>query len=199
MALDGNIIAMAKAGNPATINYAMFCASFSMVSLFYLFPASINNDWSFHPIIMVVLDLLNMLFFLTNGLSLAARLECHSCSNHVRFPPPSCFGLVWFGLVCLLACLLALTSHFRNISCVMRSPMDLFFIKPNGVVKHKPLLLSFGSVGSDIPFPSSCLRLLLRNSMVVLLSICVIVLLVVTISHPQPLYVLEWPRCNSLK
>lgn len=85
MALDGNIIAEAYAGNPATINYAMFCAAFSMVSLFYLFPASINTDWSFHPIIMIVVDVLNAIFFLTCGIALAARLECHSCSNQVRF------------------------------------------------------------------------------------------------------------------
>lgn len=83
MALDGNIIAMTNAGNPATVNYAMFSAAFSMVSLFYLFPASWNLDWSIHPILMVILDILNAIWFLTSGIALAARLECHSCSNRV--------------------------------------------------------------------------------------------------------------------
>ncbi|KAF7121964.1 hypothetical protein CNMCM5793_009518 [Aspergillus hiratsukae] len=81
MALIGNIIAMAFAGNPATVNYAMFVSAFSMVSLFYLIPASINTSWAIHPIIMVVLDVLNNIFFLTSGIALAARLECHDCSN----------------------------------------------------------------------------------------------------------------------
>ncbi|GIJ82976.1 hypothetical protein Asppvi_001493 [Aspergillus pseudoviridinutans] len=81
MALIGNIIAMAFAGNPATINYSMFTATFSIVSLFYLVPASINMNWAIHPIIMITLDVLNNIFFLTAGIALAAKLECHSCSN----------------------------------------------------------------------------------------------------------------------
>lgn len=83
MALIGNIIAMAFAGNPATINYSMFTATFSIISLFYLVPASINLKWAIHPIIMIVLDVLNNIFFLTCAIALAARLECHSCSNDV--------------------------------------------------------------------------------------------------------------------
>ncbi|KAL1968183.1 hypothetical protein VTN77DRAFT_2018 [Rasamsonia byssochlamydoides] len=82
MALDGNIIAQAFAGNPATINYAMFCAAFSMVSLFYLFPATWSNTLAGHPIIMIIVDLLNSIFFLTSGIALAARLKAHDCSNH---------------------------------------------------------------------------------------------------------------------
>ncbi|KAL4737715.1 marvel domain-containing protein [Aspergillus similis] len=81
MALVGNMIAQSFAGNPATINYTMFVAAFSMFTLFYLFPASWNTDWAIHPIILVILDTLNMIFFLTCAIALAARLECHSCSN----------------------------------------------------------------------------------------------------------------------
>ncbi|KAL4784908.1 marvel domain-containing protein [Aspergillus varians] len=81
MALVGNIIAEAIAGNPATINYTMFVAAFSMFTLFYLVPASFNPDWAIHPIILVTLDTLNMIFFLTSAIALAARLECHSCTN----------------------------------------------------------------------------------------------------------------------
>jgi hypothetical protein len=84
MALIGNMIAQSFAGNPATINYTMFVAAFSMFTLFYLFPASWNIDWAIHPIILVTLDTLNMIFFLTSAIALAARLECHSCSNQVR-------------------------------------------------------------------------------------------------------------------
>ncbi|RJE22679.1 Non-classical export protein [Aspergillus sclerotialis] len=81
MALTGNIIAQAFAGNPATVNYAMFAAAFSIASLFYLAPASFKVDWSGHPIIMIVLDTLNAIWFLTSGIALAARLHCRDCSD----------------------------------------------------------------------------------------------------------------------
>ena len=88
MALIGNMINQAFAGNPATVNYAMFTSAFSMFTLFYLVPASFNTDWSGHPIILIVLDTLNAIFFLTSGIALAARLECHDCSNDVRPQTP---------------------------------------------------------------------------------------------------------------
>ncbi|KAL3476855.1 membrane-associating domain-containing protein [Aspergillus californicus] len=81
MALIGNLIAEAISGNPATINYVMFVSAFSMFTLLYLVPASISPDWALHPILPIVLDTLNMIFFLTSAIALAARLECHSCSN----------------------------------------------------------------------------------------------------------------------
>ncbi|KAE8381453.1 marvel domain-containing protein [Aspergillus bertholletiae] len=83
MALIGNMIAGSFSGNPATVNYAMFCSAFSMFSLFYLVPASYNLDWAIHPIFMIVLDALNAIFFLSSGIALAARLEAHSCSNNL--------------------------------------------------------------------------------------------------------------------
>jgi hypothetical protein len=78
------MIADSFAGNPATVNYTMFVSAFSMFTLFYLFPASINADWAIHPIIMIIIDTLNAIFFFTAGIALAAKLECHSCSNEVR-------------------------------------------------------------------------------------------------------------------
>ncbi|KAL2006914.1 hypothetical protein VTN00DRAFT_9582 [Thermoascus crustaceus] len=81
MALIGNIIAQAFAGNPASVNYIMFVSAFSMVSLFYLFPASWSETLRGHPIIMFIVDMLNAIFFLVGGIVLAARLEAHSCSN----------------------------------------------------------------------------------------------------------------------
>lgn len=81
MALVGNIIADAKAGNPPIINYTMFAAVFAMLSLFYLIPATLNESFQFHPFLMVGLDLLNTLFFFCGGVALAAYLGVHSCSN----------------------------------------------------------------------------------------------------------------------
>lgn len=81
MSLIGNMIAEAFAGNPSSVNYTMFLAAFSMLSLFYLVPASFNSDWAIHPIIMIVVDALNCVFFFCAAIALAAKLECHSCSN----------------------------------------------------------------------------------------------------------------------
>jgi hypothetical protein len=82
MSLIGNMIAEAFSGNPATVNYSMFCAAFSMFTLLYTIPASFNADWAIHPIIMIVTDALNCVFFFCAAIALAAKLECHSCSNH---------------------------------------------------------------------------------------------------------------------
>lgn len=93
MALVGNIIASAFSGNPATINYAMFCSAFSMFTLFYLVPASFNSDWAFHPILMVVVDALNCVFFFAAAIALAAKLTVHSCHNQVCYPVPLVLGM----------------------------------------------------------------------------------------------------------
>jgi hypothetical protein len=87
MALIGNIIAGAFAGNPSSINYTMFVSAFSMFTLFYLVPASFNLDWAIHPIIMIVVDGLNCVFFFCAAIALAAKLTVHSCSNRVCYVP----------------------------------------------------------------------------------------------------------------
>ena len=82
MGLIGNIIAIAFAGNPATINYSMFTATFGLLSLFYLIPATVKE--SFHiPIVTIVLDGLNTIFFFCAAVALAAKLGAHSCNNTV--------------------------------------------------------------------------------------------------------------------
>lgn len=83
MALIGNMIAESFSGNPATVNYSIYASVFSMLTLFYLIPASFNIDWSGHPIIMIILDALNCIFFFCAAIALAAKLECHSCNNEV--------------------------------------------------------------------------------------------------------------------
>ncbi|CAI7571155.1 hypothetical protein N7533_007150 [Penicillium manginii] len=81
MSLIGNIINEAFAGNPSSINYTMFLAAFSMLSLLYLVPATYNPDWAIHPIFVIVLDALNCVFFFCAAIALAAKLGAHSCSN----------------------------------------------------------------------------------------------------------------------
>merc|ERR1712169_72850 len=85
MALVGNMIATAFSGNPSSVNYTIFVSVFSMLSLFYLIPTALKPDFSFHPLLAVVLDLLNTLFFFCAAVALAAFLGVHSCrrSNHI--------------------------------------------------------------------------------------------------------------------
>ncbi|KAL8720287.1 MAG: hypothetical protein Q9225_002825 [Loekoesia sp. 1 TL-2023] len=80
MALIGNVIADAFAGNPSIINYVIFVSVFAMLSLFYLIAAAIMDGFAI-PLAMVVLDALNTLLFLVGGIALAAYLGVHSCGN----------------------------------------------------------------------------------------------------------------------
>ncbi|MCJ1250730.1 hypothetical protein MMC30_007958 [Trapelia coarctata] len=81
MALVGSMIADAIAGNPAVVNYCMFVAVFSMLSLFYLIAATFNEGFVIMPILPLIVDALNTLFFLVGGIALAGYLGVHSCGN----------------------------------------------------------------------------------------------------------------------
>ena len=82
MALVGNMIHDALRGDPSIVNYDMFAAVLSMLSLFYLILAAIKESFAF-PLIIIVLDLLNTLFFLCGALAMAGYLGVHSCDNQV--------------------------------------------------------------------------------------------------------------------
>jgi hypothetical protein len=83
MALVGNMIATAIAGNPAIVNYDMFVAVFGMLSLFYLLPSTFLERFDI-PLANIVLDALNALFWFCGAVATAAILKVHSCSNKVR-------------------------------------------------------------------------------------------------------------------
>jgi hypothetical protein len=70
--------------NPSIVNYVMFVAVFGMLSLIYLILATVNEDFAFNPLFVVIADALNTLFFLIGGIALAAKLGVHSCGNDVR-------------------------------------------------------------------------------------------------------------------
>ncbi|KAL8707753.1 MAG: hypothetical protein Q9220_007273 [cf. Caloplaca sp. 1 TL-2023] len=80
MALTGNIIHDAFAGNHSIINYVIFVSVFAMLSLFYLIGAAIMDGFAI-PLAMLALDAINTLLFLIGGIALAAYLGVHSCSN----------------------------------------------------------------------------------------------------------------------
>lgn len=83
MAITGNIIDTAFSGNPSVINYAMFVAVFSMLTLFYAIAICFKEEMTFHKLVPSVLDLLNAVFFFCLGVALAAELGAHNCNNAV--------------------------------------------------------------------------------------------------------------------
>jgi len=84
MALVGNMIATAIAGNPAMVNYDMFVAVFGMLSLLYLLPVALLDRFAF-PLAFIVLDALNAIFWFCGAVATAAYLGVHSCSNTVSY------------------------------------------------------------------------------------------------------------------
>jgi len=81
IALVGNMIHDAIGGNPSVVNYVMFTAVFSMLTLIYLILVDFREEMAGHPIVPKVLDGFNMLFFLIGGIAFAGYLGVHSCGN----------------------------------------------------------------------------------------------------------------------
>lgn len=81
MALIGNMLAQSPYGNPAIINYYMFTAVFSMLSLFYLFPATFNEGLAGHSLILMSVDALNLIFTFCAAVALPAYIHVHQCAN----------------------------------------------------------------------------------------------------------------------
>jgi len=67
-------------GSPSQINFAVFIGVFAILSLGYFFLA-LFSDGAAHPMVLAILDALNMLFTLAGGIALAEKLHVHSCGN----------------------------------------------------------------------------------------------------------------------
>ena len=83
MALTGNMIALSISGSASVINYGMFVAVISLLSLFYLITATAVEKFMIHPIIMISVDLINTLFFFCGAIAFAAELHVGSCGDQV--------------------------------------------------------------------------------------------------------------------
>jgi len=81
MALVGSMVASTPGGDPAIVNYDLFVAVFAMLSLIYLTVATWNSNFEFHPAIMLVLDILNVVWWFCGAVATAAILGVHSCSS----------------------------------------------------------------------------------------------------------------------
>jgi len=69
-------------GSPSQINYSVFVGVFSLLSWFYtVFATQVSPDGLGSPIIVVILDSLNLLFYFCGGIAMAVALRVHSCGN----------------------------------------------------------------------------------------------------------------------
>lgn len=136
MALVGNMIATSYAGDPSIVNYAMFVAVFSMLSLLYLIPATLKDGLGI-PAVMIALDVFNTLFYFCAAVALAAYLGVHSCSNNVSWP------------------VLLQLANTANASCsttqAPTSSLTALATRGNAAVKHRPPPPSCGSASPALP------------------------------------------------
>ncbi|KAI9755217.1 MAG: hypothetical protein M1815_005155 [Lichina confinis] len=140
LALTGNMIAEAFAGNPSAVNFTIFVAVFAMLSLLYLIPASVKESLTIHPIIMLALDVINTLLFLIAGIVMAAKLGVHSCGNEDYLKSNSITNgsgnmgkrchqaqavtaFLWFGFAAFLASTVLSALGSRGGSSTRGSPL----------------------------------------------------------------------------
>jgi hypothetical protein len=79
-ALIGNVIASAFAGNPSSINYAIFVSVFSWIVLLYGLVAAFAEGLAV-PVVLWAMDGLAAILTFIAGVVLAAKLGVHSCGN----------------------------------------------------------------------------------------------------------------------
>ena len=81
-ALVGNVIADAFAGNPSSVNFAIFVAALDWVVIIIAVIATFVSALS-NPIILMAIDGVALFFNFVAGVLLAAKLGVHSCGNKV--------------------------------------------------------------------------------------------------------------------
>ena len=82
MALVGNVIAEAFAGNNSKINYAMFVSVIDMAIVLWGIAAAFKEELAF-GIVLKIADIVAVLATFIAGVVLAAGLGAHSCGNSV--------------------------------------------------------------------------------------------------------------------
>lgn len=83
LAIAAAMIAQADGGSASIVGYSVFVGVVGMLSLFYLIPATINENFAISPWFVLLVDLANVLFWFCGAVALAAELGVHSCSNEV--------------------------------------------------------------------------------------------------------------------
>ena len=76
------VVNQPSGGSPSQINYSVFVGVFSILTLIYTaITSSFAPDGIGGAPIIIVLDLLNLLFYLCGGIAMAVALRVHSCGN----------------------------------------------------------------------------------------------------------------------
>ena len=116
LALAGALVANQPSGGaPSQINYAIFVGVFSILTWFYTAGAThVSSDGIGAPVVIVILDCLNLLFYFAGGVALAVALSVHSCGNIAYIETnwitagssqrcheaQACTAFLWFGMSC---------------------------------------------------------------------------------------------------
>merc|ERR1711948_45716 len=80
-----------------------------MLCLFFLLPASIKEAWAMHPILPLVLNVLNAIFWFVGGVATAAYLNVHNSNNVAGGSEKKCreaqasTAFLWFGFASFTA------------------------------------------------------------------------------------------------
>lgn len=83
MAIVGNMISNNFVTSPGIIKYDMFVAVFSMLSLFYLVPATLKEEFHSRKYVVPALEFVNFIFFLSGGAATGRWLGTHTCDEVV--------------------------------------------------------------------------------------------------------------------
>jgi len=81
MILMANMIQSTGSG-PAITNFDLFVSVFAILSLIYLIASTINENFVFHPAIVLGLDIANTVWMFIGAVATAAILGTKSCSSN---------------------------------------------------------------------------------------------------------------------
>ncbi|EEP81263.1 predicted protein [Uncinocarpus reesii 1704] len=81
MGLIGDMLNDYRSHSQATVNYVMFTVAFALATLFYLIAANSSESLMIHPVILFLVDLLNLLFLFCAAVALPSKLHVPDCSN----------------------------------------------------------------------------------------------------------------------
>lgn len=149
LALSGALIQQQmRGGSPTRVNYSIFVAAFAALTHLYLFPATVVDRIA-SPLLMVILDALNTLFYLCAGIAMAAQLNGNSCrsfhfvhnngitngggyiSQSRRCREANAMtAFEWFAFAAFLGSLLIDLWNLKNQGRISRSRVDMRGARP---------------------------------------------------------------------
>ncbi|KAI1959816.1 hypothetical protein LOZ58_004180 [Ophidiomyces ophidiicola] len=81
MGLIGDMLNDYRGHSQSTVNYVMFAVALALLTLFYLIAANASEKLAIHPVILFIVDALNLLFLFCAAVALPSKLHVPNCSN----------------------------------------------------------------------------------------------------------------------